>query len=66
MSLPGEIVMRDPDAFYDFEAKYIAEDEAVLKVPADLGEGSARAPPTSPAAPSRRWAPKDWPGSTCS
>ena len=39
VSLPGEIVMRDPDAFYDFEAQYIAEDEAVLKVPADLGEG---------------------------
>ncbi|MGC3993585.1 MAG: D-alanine--D-alanine ligase family protein [Propionicimonas sp.] len=35
-SLPGEIVMHDPDAFYDFDAKYLPEEQVTLQVPADL------------------------------
>jgi D-alanine-D-alanine ligase len=36
-SLPGEIVVTDPDrAFYDFEAKYLGEGGVVLTCPADL------------------------------
>ncbi|MBK8446415.1 MAG: D-alanine--D-alanine ligase [Micropruina sp.] len=38
VSLPGEIVMRDENAFYDFEAKYVSDDEAVLKVPTEMSE----------------------------
>jgi D-alanine-D-alanine ligase len=35
-SLPGEIVPTNRHAFYTYEAKYLDEDGAVLKVPADL------------------------------
>ncbi len=35
VSLPGEIVMKSAEAFYDFEAKYIS-DEAQLLVPTEL------------------------------
>jgi D-alanine-D-alanine ligase len=35
-SLPGEIVPTNRYAFYTYEAKYLDEDGAVLKVPADL------------------------------
>ncbi|MCL1840769.1 MAG: D-alanine--D-alanine ligase [Propionibacteriaceae bacterium] len=33
---PGEIIVRTDDAFYDYEAKYLAPDEADLEVPAVL------------------------------
>ncbi|HXW27603.1 MAG TPA: D-alanine--D-alanine ligase family protein [Xanthobacteraceae bacterium] len=35
-SLPGEIVPTNRYAFYTYEAKYLDEDGAVLKIPADL------------------------------
>jgi D-alanine-D-alanine ligase len=35
---PGEVVMHAKDGFYDFEAKYVASDQAELKVPAELPE----------------------------
>src|SRR5215467_7980091 len=35
-SLPGENVPTNRHAFYTYEAKYLDEDGAVLKVPADL------------------------------
>jgi D-alanine-D-alanine ligase len=38
-SLPGEIVPTNRYAFYTYEAKYLDEDGAVLKVPADLPKG---------------------------
>lgn len=36
VSLPGEIKMHDPDAFYDFDAKYLPEEQVSLQVPAEL------------------------------
>ncbi len=36
VSLPGEIVMHTEDAFYDFEAKYLPEEQVTLVVPATL------------------------------
>lgn len=41
-SLPGEIVPTNRHAFYTYEAKYLDEDGAVLKVPADLPKGIIR------------------------
>ena len=38
-SLPGEIVPTNRHAFYTYEAKYLDEEGAVLKVPADLPKG---------------------------
>jgi D-alanine-D-alanine ligase len=38
-SLPGEIVPTNRHAFYTYEAKYLDEDGATLKVPADLPKG---------------------------
>ncbi len=35
-SLPGEVIMKNKDDFYSYDAKYINEDGAVLKIPADL------------------------------
>lgn len=35
-SLPGEIVMHTDDRVYDFEAKYLPEEQVTLQVPADL------------------------------
>lgn len=35
-SLPGEIRMHTEDAFYDFDAKYLPEEQVTLDVPADL------------------------------
>jgi D-alanine-D-alanine ligase len=35
-SLPGEIVPTNRHAFYTYEAKYLDQDGALLKVPADL------------------------------
>lgn len=38
-SLPGEIIVHDPDGFYDFEAKYLTGSElASVAVPAQLDE----------------------------
>jgi D-alanine-D-alanine ligase len=34
VSLPGEILMHTPDAFYDFDAKYLPEEQVTLDVPA--------------------------------
>ena len=36
VSLPGEVVMHTPDAFYDFDAKYLPEEQVTLQVPADV------------------------------
>ncbi|MFT3861341.1 D-alanine--D-alanine ligase family protein [Micropruina sp.] len=38
VSLPGEIVMRQAGAFYDFEAKYVSDDDAALLVPTQMDE----------------------------
>ena len=38
VSLPGEIVMRSDGAFYDFEAKYVSDDDAILKVPTEMDD----------------------------
>lgn len=36
-SLPGEIIVHDPDSFYDFDAKYLTGDSlATVQVPAEL------------------------------
>jgi D-alanine-D-alanine ligase len=35
-SVPGEIVVRHPDGFYSYEAKYIDESGAILEIPARL------------------------------
>lgn len=35
VSLPGEVLMHDPNAFYDFEAKYLPEQQVTLQVPAE-------------------------------
>jgi D-alanine-D-alanine ligase len=35
-SVPGEIVVDHPDGFYSYEAKYIDETGATLRIPADL------------------------------
>jgi D-alanine-D-alanine ligase len=37
-SLPGEIQMHDQNAFYDFDAKYLPEDQVTLQIPAALDE----------------------------
>lgn len=40
-SLPGEIIVHDPDGFYDFDAKYLTGSElASVAVPADLDAGT--------------------------
>ncbi len=36
VSLPGEVLMHTPDAFYDFDAKYLPEEQVTLQVPADV------------------------------
>ena len=38
VSLPGEIVMRSDGAFYDFAAKYVSDDDAILVVPTELDD----------------------------
>jgi len=35
-SVPGEIIVRHPDGFYSYDAKYVDPDGAVWKIPADL------------------------------
>ncbi len=40
VSVPGEIKMHDPNAFYDFEAKYLPEQPVTLQVPAELDEAT--------------------------
>jgi D-alanine-D-alanine ligase len=39
VSLPGEIRMHTADAFYDFDAKYLPEEQVTLDVPAQLPDG---------------------------
>ncbi len=36
VSLPGEVLMHDEDAYYDFDAKYLPEEQVTLEVPARL------------------------------
>jgi D-alanine-D-alanine ligase len=36
VSLPGEVLMHTDDAFYDFDAKYLPEEQVTLQVPADV------------------------------
>lgn len=36
VSLPGEIIVRHPDGFYSYEAKYIDDSGAALEIPARL------------------------------
>ncbi|MDN5977886.1 D-alanine--D-alanine ligase family protein [Acidipropionibacterium jensenii] len=41
-SLPGEIIVHDPDGFYDFDAKYLTADSlATVAVPADLDQDTS-------------------------
>ncbi len=41
-SLPGEIIVHDPEGFYDFDAKYLTADSlATVAVPADLDEATS-------------------------
>jgi len=42
VSLPGEIVMRADGAFYDFEAKYVSDDDALLRVPTEMDDDLRR------------------------
>lgn len=37
-SIPGEIVVDHPDGFYSYAAKYIDENGATIRIPADLSE----------------------------
>lgn len=42
-SLPGEIIVHNPEGFYDFDAKYLTDDTlATVAVPADLDEATTR------------------------
>lgn len=41
VSLLGEIVVVDEHSFYDFEAKYVAQDSAQLSCPAEVPEATA-------------------------
>ena len=41
-SLPGEIAPSNRHGFYTYEAKYLDEDGAAIRVPADLPPGSQR------------------------
>ncbi|MEE8868642.1 MAG: D-alanine--D-alanine ligase family protein [Acidipropionibacterium acidipropionici] len=42
-SLPGEIIVHNPEGFYDFDAKYLTDDAlATVSVPADLDEATTR------------------------
>jgi len=43
VSLPGEVLMHDPEAYYDFDAKYLPEEQVSLSVPADLEAGELAA-----------------------
>ena len=36
VSLPGEVLMHTSDAFYDFDAKYLPEEQVTLQVPAEV------------------------------
>jgi D-alanine-D-alanine ligase len=36
VSVPGEIVVQHPDGFYSYDAKYIDEHGATLKLPAEI------------------------------
>jgi D-alanine-D-alanine ligase len=42
-SLPGEIRMHDPNAFYDFDAKYLPQNQVSLDVPANLDSATVAA-----------------------
>ncbi len=42
VSLPGEIVMREAGAFYDFDAKYVSDDDAALLVPTEMDDDLRR------------------------
>lgn len=42
-SLPGEIRMHDPNAFYDFDAKYLPQNQVSLDVPANLDQATIAA-----------------------
>ncbi len=41
-SLPGEIVVQHADGFYSYDAKYVDEQGATLKVPADLDRATTK------------------------
>ncbi|MDU1524390.1 MAG: D-alanine--D-alanine ligase A, partial [Cutibacterium granulosum] len=41
-SAPGEIIVHDPEGFYDFQAKYLTgQDRATVSIPADLDEATS-------------------------
>src|SRR5262249_50832878 len=40
-SVPGEVIIRHPDGFYSYEAKYVDADGAALEIPARLPPGVA-------------------------
>jgi len=41
-SVPGEVVVHHPDGFYSYDAKYLDENGAILKMPAELGDSEQR------------------------
>ena len=44
VTLPGEVQVRNPDAFYDFQTKYLpGEDDVTLVIPAQLDESVIKA-----------------------
>ena len=41
-SIPGEIVVQHADGFYSYDAKYVDESGAVLKIPAELPKATVK------------------------
>jgi D-alanine-D-alanine ligase len=55
-SVPGEIVVEHPDGFYSYDAKYVDEHGATIKIPADLNPAEVNATRSSGRrAASARW-----------
>ena len=63
-SAPGEIVPSNRHGFYTYEAKYLDEEGAAIKVPADLPRTSATKFASCRSRPSARSAARAWPAST--
>ncbi|MEK6606691.1 MAG: D-alanine--D-alanine ligase [Myxococcota bacterium] len=42
-SAPGEVIVRHPDGFYSYDAKYVDEGGASTEIPANLDEATTRA-----------------------
>lgn len=66
VSRPGEIVPAESHGFYSYDAKYIDEKGAALKVPAELPQEIETAMRDVAAKPSEPSAAMAWPASTSS